>query len=33
MEWKNKEYYTNGKLAYEAEYLNGKINGKGKEFF
>ena len=25
-------YYFNGKLIYEGEYLNGKRNGKGKEY-
>ena len=27
-----KEYYDNGKLKYEGEYLNGVRNGKGKEY-
>ena len=29
---KVKEYYDDGKLKYEGEYLNGKSNGKGKEY-
>ena len=28
-----KEYYDNGKLEYEGEYLNGERNGKGKKYF
>ena len=28
---KGKEYYYDGGLSYEGEYLNGKRNGKGKE--
>ena len=28
---KGREYY-NGKLIFEGEYLNGKRNGKGKEY-
>ena len=28
---KGKEYYYDGKLVFEGEYLNGKRNGKGKE--
>ena len=28
-----KEYYDNGKLFFEGEYLNGERNGKGKEYF
>ena len=28
---KRKEYYK-GHLKFEGEYLNGKINGKGKEY-
>ena len=27
-----KEYNSNNKLIYEGEYLNGKRNGKGKEY-
>ena len=27
-----KEYYNNGELKFEGEYLNGKRNGKGKEY-
>ena len=27
-----KFYYTNGKLLYEVQYLNGQWNGKGKEY-
>ena len=27
-----KEFYTNGKLKFECEYLNGLITGKGKEY-
>ena len=31
--WNGKEYYyDNGKLKFEGEYLNGKRNGKGKEY-
>ena len=30
---KGKEYYNDGKLAFEGEYLNGKKHGKGKEYF
>ena len=26
---KGKEYYDNGKISFEGEYLNGKRNGKG----
>ena len=29
---KGKKYNYNGKLVFEYEYINGKINGKGKEF-
>ena len=29
---KVKEYYDNGKIKFEGEYLNGKRNGKGKEY-
>ena len=29
---KGKEYYENGKLLFEGEYLNNKRNGKGKEY-
>ena len=29
---KGKEYYNNGELSYEGEYLNGKRNGNGKEY-
>ena len=28
-----KELYTNGRIDFEGEYLNGEKNGKGKEFF
>ena len=28
-----KGYYSNGDLEYEAEYLNGEKNGKGKEYY
>ena len=28
-----KEYNYNGVLIFEGEYLNGKRNGKGKEFY
>ena len=28
-----KEYYNNGKLKFEGEYLNGKRNGKFYEYF
>ena len=28
-----KEYYDNGKIKFEGEYLNGEINGKGKEYY
>ena len=27
-----KEYYSNGKLKSEGDYLKGKINGKRKEY-
>ena len=30
---KGKEYGENGKLKFEGEYLNGKRNGKGKEYY
>jgi len=30
---KIEEYYDNGKLKYEGEYLNGKPNGKGKGYY
>ena len=30
---KCKEYYENGKLAFDGEYLNGQINGKCKEYY
>ena len=26
------EYYYNGKLVFEGEYINGERNGKGKEY-
>jgi len=29
---KVKEYYDNGRLKFEGEYLNGFINRKGKEY-
>ena len=29
---KGKEYYYDGKLIFEGEYLNGLRNGKGKEY-
>ena len=28
-----KEYYDNGKLKFEGEYLNGEKNGKGKKYY
>ena len=28
-----KEFYNDGKLLFEGEYLNGKRNGKGKEYY
>ena len=28
---KGKEYYLNGKLKFEGNYLNGERNGKGRE--
>ena len=28
-----KEYYYNGKIMFEGEYLNGERNGKGKEYY
>ena len=28
-----KEYNDNGELLFEGEYLNGKRNGKGKEYY
>ena len=30
---KGKEYYFDGKLKFEGEYLNGKRNGKGKHYY
>ena len=30
---KGKEYYENGKLKFEGEYLNGEKHGKGKEYY
>ena len=30
---KRKEYYFNGKLKFEGEYLNGETNGKGKDYY
>ena len=30
---KEKEYYRNGELMFEGEYLNGERNGKGKEYY
>ena len=30
---KVKEYYYNGKLIFEGEYLNGERKGKGKEYY
>ena len=30
--WKGKEYYDDGKLLFEGEYLNGKRNGIGKVY-
>ena len=30
---KIKEYYNNGQLKFESEYLNGKIMGKRKEYY
>ena len=32
MKWKN-EYYDSGELQFEGEYLNGRKNGKRKEYF
>ena len=32
LDTKKKEYYSNGKLKYEGEYLNGERHGKGKEY-
>jgi antitoxin component YwqK of YwqJK toxin-antitoxin module len=29
---KIKQFYYNGKLEYEGEYLNGKKHGKGKDY-
>ena len=29
---KGKEYFSDGKLIYEGEYLNDKRNGKGKQY-
>ena len=29
---KGKEYYSDGKLLFEGEYLNGQRNGEGKEY-
>ena len=31
--WKRKEYNPEGKLIFEVEYLNGKINGKVKKYY
>ena len=28
-----KEYYKNGELKFEGEFLNGLRNGKGKEYY
>ena len=30
--WKRKVIYPNGSILFEGEYLNGRRNGKGKEF-
>ena len=30
---KEREYYYNGKISFEGEYLNNKRNGKGKEYY
>ena len=30
---KGKEYYKDGTLKFEGEYLNGKRNGKGKKYY
>ena len=30
---KRREYFNNGKLAFEGEYLNGKKNGNIKEYY
>ena len=30
---KGKEYWKNGKLEFEGEYLNDLRNGKGKEYY
>ena len=27
------KYYYHGHLSFEGEYLNGEINGKGKEYY
>ena len=32
MNGKRKEYYYNGKLKFEGEYINGEINAIGKEY-
>ena len=29
---KGREYYENGKLRFECEYLDGEKNGKGREY-
>ena len=29
---KGKEYYLNGKVAFEGEYINDKRDGKGKQY-
>ena len=29
---KGKEYYFNGNIKFEGEYLNGKKHGKGKDY-
>jgi len=29
---KGKEYYDNGELKFEGQYLNGRKHGKGKEY-
>ena len=31
--WKGKQYYSKDSIEYEGEYLYGRYNGKGKEYF
>ena len=33
MERKRKEYNIRGILSFEGQYINGEINGKGKEYY